>query len=756
MKTEQTNRQFSWLHISDLYISNSDFIGDEQWSALHDDLCVLHDESGPWDAVFVTGDITRSAAGEEYETATRLLNEHFLEPLRVLGSNPILLVVPGNHDVEWKFSNRPEARLLRFWSQETELRRELTEKDSPYRDVIDEAFNNYRTWIRLANIPRPKTVNHGILPGDFSSSLTVNDLKIGVVGLNTAFTQISRSRGIQQGAMYRRQLTSVCGPTPETWASEHDFNFLITHHPPTELDAYSVRVLRADIAVPRRFDIHLCGSLHNQKDLVRTQESAALLIQAPPLRVTERIRGGYIVGTVGAGLAADHINLRCRGYDSVKGIYGPDPRLDPRIPEEFFLRERSRSSRQVRRQPSKDLPFRVEQLELLNFRSFERLTISFDRNSSLGGNWTCLAGINGAGKSSILQSLALILLGEPLIRELGGDRISRMRRVVKHEQQTAEIRAWVNRKGHQLYLELKLDQNQLQDSKSNIEAAAMLQDWQSFRSDVVLGYGATRNISDYHDTRYSNLSPDVGRLMTLFDPLAQITSAEALLGQSSINRNVLVLFRKLLEQVFEKDLELNARDNDFLFNFKGDAIDALNLPDGFRSSVAWLIDLCSVWAEKFQTKSGDVSLSEVQGIVLVDEIDLHLHPSLQRIFVPRLRAALPQVQWIVTTHSPLILSSFDSAEIVALDRDEPGGIRFLDRQILGFSTDQIYNWLMETSPTSAVMEQKLDSEANEFRPELKSEIAELLEVSPEVDPEEAKQRIRVRQDRLRKLNSSKL
>jgi hypothetical protein len=58
---------------------------------------------------------------------------------------------------------------------------------------------------------------------------------------------------------------------------------------------------------------------------------------------------------------------------------------------------------------------------------------------------------------------------------------------------------------------------------------------------------------------------------------------------------------------------------------------------------------------------------------------------------------LPRVQWVVSTHSPLILSCFDSAEIVALDRSEPGGIRFLDRQILGFSTDEIYQLLLDDS-----------------------------------------------------------
>jgi len=76
--------------------------------------------------------------------------------------------------------------------------------------------------------------------------------------------------------------------------------------------------------------------------------------------------------------------------------------------------------------------------------------------------------------------------------------------------------------------------------------------------------------------------------------------------------------------------------------------------------------------------------------------------------VPRLRAALPNVQFIVTTHSPLVLSSFDRAEIVVLDRDAETGIRELDRQIFAFSTDQVYEFLMGTPPQSTVIEEKLE------------------------------------------------
>jgi hypothetical protein len=280
----------------------------------------------------------------------------------------------------------------------------------------------------------------------------------------------------------------------------------------------------------------------------------------------------------------------------------------------------------------------------------------------------------------------------------------------------------------------------------------MLSHWEELRTGVILAYGATRNLSEFVDTRYSNLSTDVRRVMTLFDPLTQVTSAEFLLSRHGTEETPLLgLFKPLLCQVLGADLGVDVLDGRVVFTSRGEPVEAIDLPDGFRSSIAWLVDLCAAWCEKFAKRAAKRNPADIEAIVLIDEIDLHLHPSLQRTIVPRLREALPRVQWVVTTHSPLVLSSFDTAEIVALDRDEPGGVRFLDRQILGFTTDQIYSWLMETRPTSAAMEQELakngatEAHSNE-------ELAELMMMSPEVSAEEARDRARQLRERLKRLS----
>ncbi|MBK7436994.1 MAG: AAA family ATPase [Saprospiraceae bacterium] len=62
--------------------------------------------------------------------------------------------------------------------------------------------------------------------------------------------------------------------------------------------------------------------------------------------------------------------------------------------------------------------------------------------------------------------------------------------------------------------------------------------------------------------------------------------------------------------------------------------------------------------------------------ILIDEIDLHLHPSWQVKIVKALKTTFPNVQFIVTTHSPLVLSSVKRGEIIALSN---GGVSPYDK-----------------------------------------------------------------------------
>src|SRR5207253_5187566 len=90
--------------------------------------------------------------------------------------------------------------------------------------------------------------------------------------------------------------------------------------------------------------------------------------------------------------------------------------------------------------------------------------------------------------------------------------------------------AWLEWATRQEYIEVRYPTvYQNLSARLDVYTQAMRALWEELRSCVILAYGATRNLSDFVDSRYSHLSPDARRVMTLFDPLTQVTSAEFLL-----------------------------------------------------------------------------------------------------------------------------------------------------------------------------------------------------------------------------------
>lgn len=91
------------------------------------------------------------------------------------------------------------------------------------------------------------------------------------------------------------------------------------------------------------------------------------------------------------------------------------------------------------------------------------------------------------------------------------------------------------------------------------------------------------------------------------------------------------------------------------------------LPDGQRSIIAIVGDLAR--RAVLANPSADDPVAEATGVVLIDEIDLHLHPRWQRRIMEDLRRVFPKIQFIATTHSPIIISAAKDAKIICLDAD---------------------------------------------------------------------------------------
>jgi nucleoside phosphorylase len=383
----------------------------------------------------------------------------------------------------------------------------------------------------------------------------------------------------------------------------------------------------------------------------------------------------------------------------------------------------------------------IDRVTIRNFKNIHHLDIQLATVSELPGHWSCIAGLNGAGKSAVLQAIALVLLGDRLAPVIGDEWLKRARRFAHGEPQSAEIRAWV-RNGQEL-IELALPLGPAGVNPRKLEAEPSYDAMRAFwdaraESHLLLSYGAGRNLSEHRDSRHATKSPDVRRQMTLFDPLTQVASVEVLLDQGERARPILAMLKRLLDIVLEGvPLSVEEAPEGLLFKVGGVAVAAAELPDGFRATIAWLADLCAAWFEKAPEEASDGDPKKIRAIVLIDEIDLHLHAGLQRELVPRLRAALPDVQWIVSTHSPLVVSSFDRRELVVLSPGPDGPEkREIDRQILAFTTDEVYRYLMEIPPRSAALDERF---RNGKGSRIDERLDELMAQSPDVSEEQAKE-----------------
>ena len=157
--------------------------------------------------------------------------------------------------------------------------------------------------------------------------------------------------------------------------------------------------------------------------------------------------------------------------------------------------------------------------------------------------------------------------------------------------------------------------------------------------------------------------------------LADLKIQEALARNEKLEKDAnqirewFVNFERLLGEIFQdEDLQLyfNYKDYSFKILTKGKEFKFTELSDGFAAVLDIIVDLIL----KMQHKNQLTRAYECEGIVLVDEIETHLHLELQKVIMPLLTEIFPNIQFIVTTHSPFVLSSLSNAVAFDLEHQE--------------------------------------------------------------------------------------
>lgn len=328
----------------------------------------------------------------------------------------------------------------------------------------------------------------------------------------------------------------------------------------------------------------------------------------------------------------------------------------------------------------------IKRLYLQNVRCFDKIEIDFNQP----GSSILLLGENGDGKSTILRSLAMGLCDESstaaLFRELPGE-------FVRREKGQAEVATGrfgiieVDLKGQDgLTYRIKTQITSLEKFERVSQKLFKFKDSEKpkplgqnefpWGQIFVSGYGPgvrTQATSDFQhylpvDAVYplfSYSSPLQNPELVIRRLLAAAPGRTKDLKERIARQNkVFLIIKRLMADLLDLD-----SSEQFKLTSTGIKVDGhwgtseLNeLGDGYQSVINWVLDLVSWWF-LHENGTNEWNLDLLTGIVIIDEIEQHLHPKWQRRIFSRLREKFPNIQFIVATHSPLVASANEDVDV---------------------------------------------------------------------------------------------
>jgi predicted ATP-binding protein involved in virulence len=403
--------------------------------------------------------------------------------------------------------------------------------------------------------------------------------------------------------------------------------------------------------------------------------------------------------------------------------------------------------------------FRLQQVRLENFRHFGDLTIR------LNEKLTVIHAENAGGKTALLSGIS-IALGAALKSSTGNIRDSDVRQTIATDRSftrtpsypcRVEANGWVDGAEHSWAREIEGPGGRTTNRDAKTVRAALNRVWQSTQSDwpVLAFYGTQRlwgivkaterkrGHTDRDDGYVDALDPR-SKEQQLLEWVFRVTMAKL---QHDKAPGEYVAFSRALAVALShhtdggdyvvEEVEYDvARNEPVLRGANGSRIPWSQLSDGYHVFAGLVADLARRCVT-LNPHRGERAIEEAQGVVLIDEVDLHLHPRWQRVVLRQLQRAFPNLQFVVSTHSPQVLSSVANDQVVMLRE----GRVVASAPVAGRDSNSILRESFETSerdedaPSTATWHRLTKALDQKHFDEARSLLKDLRREWGELDPE---------------------
>jgi predicted ATP-binding protein involved in virulence len=328
---------------------------------------------------------------------------------------------------------------------------------------------------------------------------------------------------------------------------------------------------------------------------------------------------------------------------------------------------------------------RLSKLALVDFRGFKQLDLDFGREV------TILVGVNGAGKTSLLDATALMLTwlttgvvsGRPRGTSLtpGDVRVGASgASVTLSVELGGQVPKWTVATTLPGYPRTR--SNDLEALTAPISAAQSSIAREAPQLPLAVYFPTNRSALDIparirtpHE--FTALSAYDGALeggasnfrgfFEWFREEEDVFNEQAVSSEiPAAEKSPLPRVRRAVEALFPgaSELRVERRPQKMTLLYRGVRLDVAQLSDGEKCVLAMVGDLARRMV--LASPGADDPLQQ-EAVVLIDELELHLHPGLQRTILPRLREVFPNTQFVVSTHSPQVLSSVRAENVRLLE-----------------------------------------------------------------------------------------